>query len=197
MSPSSHDPAHHRSVDPDGDTHPRQQALTGALACYYHDARHRQLRPHCQGVAVVTYGPTRLCAACNAMRSAVGRSNIARPLPGAELTRLIDAARAVVEADHELTQAARAARSGGASWSQIGDAVGLTRQAAQHRWGSRRTARHATLALPGRAITPTGKPTQRASTKPRPIHTAGSAQSNDDRPGPATPEATCRVHAPV
>ncbi len=137
MSPSSHDPTDHRSIDHDGDAHPRQPALTGALACYYHDARHRQLRPHCQGVAVVTYGPTRLCATCDALRSSVGRSNVARPLPGAELARLIDAARAVTDADNELTQAARAARAGGASWTQIGDAVGLTRQAAQQRWGSR------------------------------------------------------------
>jgi hypothetical protein len=136
MSPSSHDPTHHDSVNPAGTADPRQPALTGAWRCFYDDDRHRHLHPHCQGVAVVAYGPTRLCAVCDAMRSAVGRTNVARPLPGAELTRLIDAARAVADADHELTEAARAARSGGASWSQIGDAVGLTRQAAQQRWGS-------------------------------------------------------------
>jgi len=55
-----------------------------------------------------------------------------RAVPGVELGRLIAAAHAAVDADSEL---ARAARQAGASWTQIGDAVGLTRQAAQQRWG--------------------------------------------------------------
>lgn len=114
---------------------PRQGALTEELRCYYDNARQRDQRPYCQGVAVVAYGPTRLCAACDAMRSAVGRTHAPRHLPGAELGRLIDAARAVDEADRKLTDAARAARAAGASWAQIGDALGLTRQAAQQRWG--------------------------------------------------------------
>lgn len=135
MSTSSHDPARPRSVDADDTAHPRQAALTVELRCYYADARHRQLRPHCQGVAVVAYGPTRLCAACDAIRSTVGKGTPARRVPGAELARLIDAARAVAAATTELTHAARAARHGGASWTHIGDAVGLTRQAAQQRWG--------------------------------------------------------------
>jgi hypothetical protein len=115
--------------------HPRQAALTPELRCYYDAAQHRHLRPHCQGVAVVAYGPTRLCATCDTMRSAVGRTHAPRPVPGAELDRLIDAARVVADADHELARAARAARHAGASWAQIGDALGLTRQAAQQRWG--------------------------------------------------------------
>jgi len=137
MSPSSHDATHHDSVDPAATADPRQPALTGVWRCYYDDDRHRHLRPHCQSIAVVAYGPTRLCAVCDAMRSSVGKGTAPRPLPGAELARLTDAARAVIEADHELTQAALAARTSGASWTQIGDAVGLTRQAAQQRWGSR------------------------------------------------------------
>jgi hypothetical protein len=113
---------------------PRQPALTGALRCYYDDPRHRPLRPHCQGVAVVAYGPTKLCAACEQMRSSVGKGTIPRPLPGAELARLIDAARAAADANNRLAEAARAARDAGASWTQIGDALGLTRQTAQQRW---------------------------------------------------------------
>ena len=109
--------------------------MTGALRCYYDDARHRALRPHCEGVAVVAYGPTRLCATCDAMRSSVGKGTAARPVPGVELARLIDAARAAADANNRLGEAARAARHAGASWTQIGDAVGLTRQAAQQRWG--------------------------------------------------------------
>lgn len=115
--------------------HPRQPALTGALRCFYDAARHRQLRPDCEGVAVVAYGPTRLCATCDAMRSAVGKGTAPRPVPGVELGRLIDAAHAAAQAERQLAYAAHAARDAGASWAQIGDALGLTRQAAQQRWG--------------------------------------------------------------
>jgi len=121
-------------VNPDPAANPRQQALTGALRCYYDDARHRPLRPHCQGLAVVAYGPTRLCATCDAMRSSVGKATTPRPVPAAELARLIDAARAVSDAERQLACAARDARHA-ASWAQIGDALGITRQAAQQRWG--------------------------------------------------------------
>ncbi len=124
-------------MNTDRAAHPRQQVLTPILRCYYDDARHRALRPHCEGVAVVAYGPTPLCASCDLMRSAVGRTNIARPLPGVELTRLMDAARAAAEAANQLDRAACDARHAGASWTQIGNAVGLTRQAAQQRWSRR------------------------------------------------------------
>ncbi len=113
----------------------RQENLTGGLRCYYDEPRHRALRPHCEGTAVVAYGPTRLCASCDAMRSAVGRTNVARAVPGVELAALIDAACSAADAERQLGHAARAARAAGASWSQIGDALGLTRQAAQQRWG--------------------------------------------------------------
>jgi hypothetical protein len=121
-------------VNPDPTAHPRQQALTDGLRCYYDDARHRPLRPHCQGVAVVAYGPTRLCASCDALRSSVGKGTVAHTVPGAELARLIYAARAAADAEHELARAAHDARHAGATWTQIGDALGLTRQAAQQRW---------------------------------------------------------------
>ena len=71
------------------------------------------------------------------MRSSVGKGTVARPVPGAELTHLIDAAQAAADADQHLADAARAARDAGASWTHIGHAVGLTRQAAQQRWGHR------------------------------------------------------------
>ena len=119
---------------PDPAAHPRQEALTSELRCYYDDARHRPLRPHCEGVAVVAYGPTRLCTSCNAMRSSVGKGIVAHPLPGVELARLIAAAHTAADAANHLDRAAHDARHAGASWAQIGDAVGLTRQAAQQRW---------------------------------------------------------------
>jgi hypothetical protein len=80
-------------------------------------------------------GPTTLCASCDLRRSTVGKGMTPRPVPGLELGRLIAAARAAAHADSELTLAAHAARQTGASWTQIGDAVGLSRQAAQQRWG--------------------------------------------------------------
>lgn len=123
------------TVSSDRAANPRQQPLTDALRCYYDDARHRDLRPHCQRVAVVAYGPTRLCAACDAMRSSVGKGMVPRPVPAAELGCLIDAARTAADAANELALAAGNARQAGATWSEIGDAVGLTRQAAQQRWG--------------------------------------------------------------
>ena len=116
---------------------PRKAALTDPLRCYYDDPRHRALRPDCQGVAVVAYGPTRLCASCDLMRSSVGKGTTPRPLPAVELAHLIDVARAAADANDRLAEAAQAARRGGASWTQIGDALGLTRQAAQQRWGQR------------------------------------------------------------
>ena len=79
-------------MNTDPTLNPRQQALTRTLRCHYDTDEHHPLRPHCQGVAVVAYGRIRLCAACDRIRSTVGRTNIARPLPGVELGRLIDAA---------------------------------------------------------------------------------------------------------
>jgi hypothetical protein len=122
-------------VNHDQPAHPRQAALTGALRCYYDAPHHRKLRPDCDGVAVVAYGPTTLCASCDLRRSTVGKGMTPRPVPGLELSRLIDAAHAAAHADAQLAAAARAARDAGASWAQIGDALGLTRQAAHQRWG--------------------------------------------------------------
>jgi hypothetical protein len=124
-------------VNHDQPAHPRQQALTGALRCFYDAPRHRKLRPDCEGVAVVAYGPTTLCASCDLRRSTVGKATVPRAVPGFELGRLIDAAQVAADAYAELAQAAHAARQAGSSWTQIGDALGLTRQAAQQRWGQR------------------------------------------------------------
>ncbi len=115
-------------------SHERQGSLT-AVRCYYDQDRHRRNRPHCEGVATVAYGPTVLCADCDKRRSAVGRTNTARLIPGAALDRLADAAAASTDPDRNLAAAAHAARDAGASWAHIGQAVGVTRQAAQQRWG--------------------------------------------------------------
>ena len=114
----------------------RQDALTASLVCYYSRQIGDVARQHCEGVAVVTYGNIVLCSMCDKMRSAVGRTNIARKLPGVELFGLIEAARALRLSEQRLERAARLARDAGASWSQLGDAVGVSRQAAQQRFGA-------------------------------------------------------------
>lgn len=113
----------------------RQEALLAGLNCYYSTGRETVERPHCQRVAVVAFGNIVLCAMCDAMRSAVGRTNVPRKVPGAELSALVGDARALALAEQRLDKAARRARAAGASWGQLGDAIGITRQAAQQRFG--------------------------------------------------------------
>ncbi len=84
----------------------------------------------------MAYGPIVLCASCDKRRSTVGKGTIPRPVPGAALAALAQAAHTAADARRSLTDAANAARHHNASWAQIGDAVGLTRQAAQQRWGT-------------------------------------------------------------
>lgn len=112
----------------------RQDSLRAGLRCFYTQEARRAERPHCQSVAVVAYGNIVLCAMCDAMRSAVGRTNLDRKVPGAELGELIDAAQALALAEARVTDAARRAREAGASWGQVGDALGVSRQAAQQRF---------------------------------------------------------------
>ncbi len=114
----------------------RREILAAGLACYYADGNRDSVeRPHCTKVAVVAYGPTVLCAMCGAMASAVGRTNVARKVPGAELSELVEAAVALERAEERLADAVLSARVAGASWGQVGDAMSITRQAAQHRFG--------------------------------------------------------------
>ncbi len=112
----------------------RQETLLAALSCYYPDENGRPERPQCQTVAVVAYGGVVLCAMCTSMRSA-GRQ-VARKVPGAELGELIEAARELGLAEERVNQALQGARLAGASWGQIGDALGITRQAAQQRFAA-------------------------------------------------------------
>jgi len=109
----------------------RQDTLTG-YQC--HHAGDADLRPNCEGFAVVAYDRGALCGECDAMRSAVGRDHAGRRFPGAALAQLAQAAEAVKRAEAALADAVRSASTAGASWSQIGDIVGTTRQAAHQRW---------------------------------------------------------------
>jgi hypothetical protein len=89
-------------------------------------------------VGTVAYGNIVLCSSCDKMRSAVGRTQVARRLPSAELAELIAAAAGLAGAQERLGRALAGARSAGASWAQVGDALGISRQAAQQRYGGRR-----------------------------------------------------------
>ncbi len=126
----------HRANSSATETSSRQEALLAGLNCYYSTASRGTVeRPHCQRIAVVAFGGIVLCAMCDAMRSAVGRTNVPRKVPGAELSALVEDARALALAERRLDKAARRARAAGASWGQLGDAIGITRQAAQQRFG--------------------------------------------------------------
>ena len=112
---------------------PRQGTLTGFHCHHATDAR---LRPNCEGFATVAYDRVALCGECDLMRSAVGREHAARKFPGADLDRLTRAVESLRDAERSVAEAVGSARRGGASWGQIGDIVGTTRQAAQQRWAS-------------------------------------------------------------
>ncbi len=107
----------------------------GILAGFHcHHASDADLRPNCEGFAVVAYARIGLCRECDLMRSAVGREHVGRVFPGARLAELARATEAVKLAEAALADAVRSASMAGASWSQIGDIVGTTRQAAHQRW---------------------------------------------------------------
>jgi hypothetical protein len=63
----------------------RQETLAARLGCYYAGPGRGADRPHCEGAGVVAYRNIVLCASCDKMRSAVGRTDVARPIPGVEL----------------------------------------------------------------------------------------------------------------
>lgn len=55
---------------------------------------------------------------------------------GAAGREIIQARRAVAQAERRLSEAVANARSGGYSWSAVGSLLGVSRQAAQQRFGS-------------------------------------------------------------
>ena len=76
-----------------------------------------------------------MCQSCDLYRSAVGRTDAPRQLAGAELVELLAAATELARAEEGVGRAVRAARGAGASWAEVGDALGTSRQAAQQRFG--------------------------------------------------------------
>jgi hypothetical protein len=119
----------------------RQEALTARLRCYYASPARAAQRPHCVGVGVVAYGNIVLCQSCDMYRSAVGRTDAPRNLAGVKLVELLAAATELARAEALVDRAVRAARGAGASWAEVGAALGTSRQAAQQRFASGRTSR--------------------------------------------------------
>ena len=117
-------------------TTPSVKALltSGALtACFY--AQRPGDRPSCDGLGVVRYGPTTLCADCDRRRSAVGKGTAPVRLPDpAALLEVIAAREACRHAEIALWRSVTSARDAGHAWSAVGAVVGTTRQAAQQRF---------------------------------------------------------------
>ena len=114
--------------------------------CYY--AERPDLRSECQRRAVVAYGAVKLCGDCDSRRSTLGKGVTPRSLvlgrDWAALDAIGTAAGHLRAAESEVSRAVAHARALGHSWGELGAALGVTRQAAQQRFG-----------VPARTVPPT------------------------------------------
>lgn len=122
-----------RTTTPPG----RQQVPDTTRLCHY--ASDPAARPCCQLTAVVRRGGVALCASCDACRPALGKGQPATRLPAGPpagpLERITTARARLRAAEADLAAAAARARQHGHSRAAIGDRPGITRQAAQQRFG--------------------------------------------------------------
>jgi hypothetical protein len=122
-----------RTTTPPG----RQQIPDTGRLCHYADDP--VTRPCCQLTAVVRRGSTPLCAACDALRSTLGKGQPATRLPAGPpvdpLEWITPALARLHAAEADLAAAATRARQHGHSWAAIGARLDITRQAAQQRFG--------------------------------------------------------------
>ena len=106
--------------------------------CFY--AADPTSRPECTLTAVVRYDATVLCATCQPRRSTVGKGTVAVALPGRPALDVLDwvgAARdQAAVAQRTLNASVTRARHAGHSWTAISTRLGITRQAAQQRFGT-------------------------------------------------------------
>jgi hypothetical protein len=107
------------------------------VLCHY--AGDPARRPHCALTAQIRLGPVALCGSCERARSTLGKGTVPVPLPpGPEIDVLdwvTDADAGAARARRLLTAAVTRARSRGHTWTQIAGRLGITRQAAQQRFG--------------------------------------------------------------
>jgi hypothetical protein len=110
---------------------------TAAVRCHY--AGDPARRPHCTLTAEIALGNVTLCGSCARARSTLGKGSTARPLPPGPPLDVLDwvtsAHAAASQARRQLAAAVTRARSQGSSWTQIAARLGITRQAAQQRFG--------------------------------------------------------------
>lgn len=112
--------------------------IQGTARCHY--ASDPARRPDCALTAEVRLGATALCGSCARARSTLGKGIVPVPLPPGPpldvLAWITDADDAVRQAQRHLAAAVSRARSQGHTWAQIAGRLGVTRQAAQQRFGN-------------------------------------------------------------
>ena len=117
-------------------------ARPAAVVCYY--AADPGRRPHCALTAEAALGRVALCGSCARSRSTLGKGIVPAPLPPGPALDVLDwvaeAALAAGQAYRDLAAAVTRARARGCTWAQIAGRLGVTRQAAQQRYGSAATA---------------------------------------------------------
>jgi len=88
---------------------------------------------------VVAYGHIALCGDCDLRRSTVGKAIVGRSLVHRRDWKPLIAVEAAADrlraAEEELAASVGAARCLGYPWSDLGRAIGVSRQAAQQRFG--------------------------------------------------------------
>lgn len=104
--------------------------------CYY--AGDPERRPRCTLTATLEIGTVKLCPSCNAARSTLGKGETTTPLPVSPALDVLGwvatAHQQTRAANDTLAAAVTRARQTGASWTAIGNQLGLTRQGAQQRF---------------------------------------------------------------
>ena len=114
------------------------QGPVDSQRCFYADDPTR--RPECTLTAVVRYDTTALCTTCQPRRSTVGKGTVAVALPAETAVDVLDrvgaAQHQAAAAQHTLTASVTRARHAGHSWTAISTRLGITRQAAQQRFGT-------------------------------------------------------------
>jgi hypothetical protein len=108
------------------------------LLCHY--AGDPARRPGCTLTADFLTGHIALRRPCAQARSTLGKGTVPTPLPPGPaldiLTWIAQADAAVRQAQHHLAATITRARQNGRSWAEIAARLGVTRQAAQQRFGN-------------------------------------------------------------